>query len=172
MDKPERTKDKKTPIKINQVSPFTMRSLVHRFFAERTLSFIAVDHCHRLHRTNWSDVESRRRNSKIGTITPEVTETYNALTVEMGQDFGPLPENYARSYYRAQDVHAIVLEGQARRCLFSWRKSLDWLRSQHNSVHQNVTLCYASTAPFLVRQPRSRHWCNLGPVQRLALVPV
>lgn len=88
--------------------------------------------------------------TKIGTITLQAPDTYNALTVEMGHEFSAICRQITHDLTLGQqDVHAIVLTGQGDDA-FSAGGNFDWLRSLgNNSVHQNADIMLQFYTSFL-----------------------
>lgn len=65
-------------------------------------------------------------------------KTFNALTVEMGQEFRELIHGLETELHQSSNVQAIVLCGEGEQA-FSAGGNLEWLQSLHNnSVHANV----------------------------------
>jgi enoyl-CoA hydratase/carnithine racemase len=96
--------------------------------------------------------------TKIGTITLQSPETYNALTVEMGNDFRNLVQSLTADLRMHDDddddgggggnslakknkhVNVILLQSQGDNA-FSAGGNFPWLKSlRHNSVHKNYDL--------------------------------
>ncbi|EEC48465.1 enoyl-coa hydratase [Phaeodactylum tricornutum CCAP 1055/1] len=109
----------------------------------------------RLQKANFSAAESLigwevDDETKIGTITLQAQATYNALTVEMGQEFGALCHQIRLDVTTGgQEVHAIVLQGQGDKA-FSAGGNFEWLRSlRNNSVHHNADLMLQFYHSFL-----------------------
>jgi enoyl-CoA hydratase len=77
--------------------------------------------------------------TKVGTITLESPATYNALTVEMGQEFASSIREINSDLTTGQkDINAIVLQGSGDGA-FSAGGNFDWLRSlRNNPVHVNA----------------------------------
>jgi enoyl-CoA hydratase/carnithine racemase len=116
---------------------FTSQSL-HRLLSSSSISSEKL--------VGWSVNEE----TKVGTITLQAPETYNALTVEMGQDFAVLCREITHDLTTGQqDVHAIVLQGQGDDA-FSAGGNFEWLKSlQHNSVHENADIMLQFYSSFL-----------------------
>jgi enoyl-CoA hydratase/carnithine racemase len=75
--------------------------------------------------------------SKVGTITLQSPETFNALTVEMGKDFQTLVREL-QVKLETEDIHAIVIQGKGD-AAFSAGGNFPWLKSlRDNPVHKNV----------------------------------
>ena len=86
--------------------------------------------------------------SKVGTITLQSPETFNALTVEMGKDFQTLVREL-QVKLETQDIHAIVIQGQGD-AAFSAGGNFPWLKSlRDNAVHKNVDCMLAFYNSFL-----------------------
>lgn len=104
---------------------------------------------------SWNVDESAR----VGTITLNSEDTYNALTVEMGRDFEKLVRSICEDLRdsdsnntspSASRVNAIVLTGAGDNA-FSAGGNLEWLHSlRGNSVHRNVDLMLQFYHSFLV----------------------
>jgi enoyl-CoA hydratase/carnithine racemase len=129
-----------------------MRTLVHHFRSSRSLLW-----SHHSRSLSSSSSSSNKlvgwrvnEETKIGTITLQSPETYNALTVEMGQEFSALCQQITHDLtIGQQDVNAIVLEGQGDDA-FSAGGNFDWLRSlKHNPVHQNADIMLRFYNSFL-----------------------
>lgn len=86
----------------------------------------------------------------VGTITLNSPSTYNALTVEMGQEFSTLCQRLSHDISSgALAVDAVIVTGQGDKA-FSAGGNLDWLRSlRHNSVHANADLMLRFYQSFL-----------------------
>ncbi|GKY92481.1 hypothetical protein MPSEU_000218500 [Mayamaea pseudoterrestris] len=89
-------------------------------------------------------------SSNIGTITLSSPLTFNALTVEMGQEFSQVCRTLERELTTGGvECHAIVLSGEGDKA-FSAGGNFDWLRSlRNNSVHQNADLMLQFYHSFL-----------------------
>ena len=100
--------------------------------------------------------------ARVGMITLNSSETYNALSVDMGREFESLVRNICedmrdgasnKTSPSASRVNAIVLKGAGDNA-FSAGGNLEWLHSlRENSVHRNVDLMLQFYHSFLsVRQ--------------------
>ena len=76
---------------------------------------------------------------RVGTLTlRSPTTTYNALTVEMGQEFERMIDQISKELNHSSNVQAIVLQGHGDQA-FSAGGHLEWLKSlKHHSVHANT----------------------------------
>lgn len=85
-----------------------------------------------------SSLVSWSTNDQVGTITLKSPKTFNALTMEMGEDFEALIGNIEKELYNESNVQAIVICGEGDKA-FSAGGNLEWLHSlSDNSVHKNV----------------------------------
>jgi enoyl-CoA hydratase/carnithine racemase len=65
-------------------------------------------------------------------------KTFNALTVEMGNEFRSLVNDLEQEFSTDSNIRAIVLQGEGDQA-FSAGGNLEWLQSlHHNSIHANV----------------------------------
>jgi enoyl-CoA hydratase/carnithine racemase len=88
-------------------------------------------------------------NDKVGTITLNSPKTFNALTVEMGQEFKALVGTLETELHTTSNVQAIVICGEGDKA-FSAGGNLEWLHSlKQNSVHANVDLMLQFYTSFL-----------------------
>jgi enoyl-CoA hydratase/carnithine racemase len=86
--------------------------------------------------------------TKVGTITLQSPETYNALTVEMGKDFQTIVRE-VQVELETKDIHAIVIQGQGD-AAFSAGGNFPWLKSlRDNAVHKNVDCMLSFYNSFL-----------------------
>lgn len=86
--------------------------------------------------------------TKVGTITLESPETYNALTVEMGKDFTNAVRDI-HSQLSEKNINAMVLTG-AGDDAFSAGGNFDWLRSLKEApVHKNADAMLSFYKSFL-----------------------
>lgn len=97
-------------------------------------------------------------NGNVGTIELHSQRTFNALTVEMGQQFRTLIHqlevelNDPKSHY--SNIQAIVLRGEGDKA-FSAGGNLEWLHGlHHNSVHTNVDIMLQFYTSFLCMRQR------------------
>jgi len=93
------------------------------------------------------------KTTSIGTITLQSPSTYNALTVEMGQEFSALCRQIETALTLGAssetECHAVVLVG-AGDDSFSAGGNIDWIRSfKNNSAHANVDLMLQFYKSFL-----------------------
>ena len=98
----------------------------------------------------WSVDES----TKIGTLTLNSPKTYNALTVEMGQEFEVLIQDIRRELSSGSvNVNAIVLTGEGEDA-FSAGGNVEWLRGlKDKPVYENADAMMSFYQSFLcVRQ--------------------
>jgi enoyl-CoA hydratase/carnithine racemase len=93
------------------------------------------------------DVEEKTR---IGTITLQSPSTYNALTVEMGNEFRSLIAKIQRDDFEQKiNLNVIILTGEGGNA-FSAGGNLEWLRSlSKNSVYENADAMLAFYNSFL-----------------------
>jgi enoyl-CoA hydratase len=89
-------------------------------------------------------------STKVGTITLESPETYNALTVEMGREFSAAVRQIQSDLTEgSKNINAIVLQG-AGDDAFSAGGNIDWLRSlSQNPVHKNADAMMSFYKSFL-----------------------
>ena len=88
--------------------------------------------------------------TKIGTITLQSPRQYNALTLDMGNEFSALITQITRDLtLGCQNINAIVLQGMGDDA-FSAGGNTDWLHSlKDNSVHANADLMIQLYHKFL-----------------------
>jgi len=80
-------------------------------------------------------------STKVGTITLQSPESFNALTVEMGEAFFNLVTQIRHDLTDGkQNVNAVVLQGAGDKA-FSAGGNVEWLKSlRHNTVPENEEL--------------------------------
>ena len=90
------------------------------------------------------------KETRVGTLTLQSPDTFNALTVEMGQEFQKTCASVLKDLTEGkQEVSAIVLKGAGDKA-FSAGGNFDWLRSlKQNSVPFNTDLMLQFYKSFL-----------------------
>jgi len=85
--------------------------------------------------------------AKIGTITLESPETYNALTVEMGKEFSQVVQT-VKNQLDENDINVMILQGAGK--AFSAGGNLEWLQSLGDvPVHKNIDAMLSFYKSFL-----------------------
>ena len=125
--------------------PFTTYRMNH-IFARSTIKRSVLRHS--FSRCS-SSLVSWSVEDKVGTITLRSPKTFNALTVEMGNDFEALINKLEKELLQESNVQAIVVCGEGDKS-FSAGGNLKWLHSlSDNSVHANVDLMLQFYTSFL-----------------------